>query len=64
MKLTPKQRVIARGMNALSDLIDEGNFGPEDAERELGRAYDAGLRHGRQGTEEQPAPPPVVQAIN
>jgi len=44
--LTDKQKVIARGMNALLDLIDAGTFGPEHAEEELGKAYAAGIRHG------------------
>ena len=44
--LTDKQKVVARGMNALLDLIDEGAFGPEHAEEELGKAYAAGIRHG------------------
>jgi len=44
--LTDKQKVVARGMNALLDLIDEGTFGPEHAEEELGKAYAAGIRHG------------------
>lgn len=46
LTLTDKQKAIARGMNSLLVLIDEGNFGPEDAQKELGKAYSAGLREG------------------
>ena len=44
--LTDKQKAIARGMNCILDLIDDGSFGPEHAEKELGKAYAAGLRCG------------------
>lgn len=44
--LTDKQKAIARGMNCILELIDDGSFGPEHAEKELGKAYAAGLRFG------------------
>lgn len=44
--LTDKQKAIARGMNRIMEFIDDGSFGPEDAEIEIGKAYAAGLRFG------------------